>query len=460
VARYRFGDFVLSPRRRVLTRAGEVQPLIPRYFDLLVYLVERRGDAVHRREIFDRVWSDVIVSDSALSQAVRTIRRVLDDDSRDPRFVRTVSRHGYQFVFAAVIEEDDTQDLTAGLAPGAPDHPGVTAPDTTALPSGDPFAALLDRLTAPAHETTDVEEQRDAAEQLHALGTAEALRRLGTREGHARARALLRDTRWDVAGAAAVPILAAPAGAAAAWHLVVLRLGRAAALASARAAAAAAGGGAAGAVGGLAGGALLALTPGATAPLTVVPVLAALGATSGAVGGAGVGAGLAVAETVLRSRRALALVAGGALGGGLVGLGAQWLVRWTLAALVGLDVAIGGGFDGLVLGGVAALGYALGTRGTSWGIAAPRGRQRWRAAALTAGACGLTALALAAAGRPLVGGTIHVVAHAFAGAQVALTSLGQLIGEPGFGPVTAALLGLGEGALFGAGLALGLTRRP
>ena len=79
---------------------------------------------------------------------------------------------------------------------------------------------------------------------------------------------------------------------------------------------------------------------------------------------------------------------------------------------------------------------------------------------LTAVACGLAALALAAAGRPLVGGTIHEVAQAFAGAQVALTSLGRLIGEPGFGPVTAALLGLGEGALFGAGLALGLTRRP
>ena len=51
-----------------------------------------RGAAVHRREIFDRVWSDVIVSDSALSQAIRTIRRTLGDDSREPRFVRTVSR--------------------------------------------------------------------------------------------------------------------------------------------------------------------------------------------------------------------------------------------------------------------------------------------------------------------------------------------------------------------------------
>ena len=73
--RYRFSDFILSPRRRTLIRQGLEQPLIPRYFDLLVFLIERRHEAVHRRDIFDRVWNDVVVSDSALSQAIRTIRR-------------------------------------------------------------------------------------------------------------------------------------------------------------------------------------------------------------------------------------------------------------------------------------------------------------------------------------------------------------------------------------------------
>ena len=51
---------------------------------------------------------------------------------------------------------------------------------------------------------------RQAAETLHALGTAEALRRLDRRPGHARARAYLRDTRWDVPGAAPVPLLGQP----------------------------------------------------------------------------------------------------------------------------------------------------------------------------------------------------------------------------------------------------------
>lgn len=91
-------------------------PLIPRYFDLLVLLVERRHEAVHRREIFDSVWTDTSVSDSALSQAVRTIRRTLGDDSTEPRFIRTVSRHGYRFVFDEVIEEEDA-DASPGEVP-------------------------------------------------------------------------------------------------------------------------------------------------------------------------------------------------------------------------------------------------------------------------------------------------------------------------------------------------------
>src|SRR5688572_19738184 len=174
----------------MLLRNGREQPLIPRYFDLLVYLIERRGEAVHRREIFERIWSDVIVSDSALSQAVRTIRRVLGDDSREPRFVRTVSRHGYRFVFAEVIEEDDDGDWQD-------DRTDIPIPPAPPEAVSDPFEPLLQRVTRAATSPNDVEDQREAAELLHALGTSEAMRRLGARPRHAFARALLRDTRWD-----------------------------------------------------------------------------------------------------------------------------------------------------------------------------------------------------------------------------------------------------------------------
>lgn len=116
-AGYRFAEFELSVRERVLRRQGVPLPLIPRYFDLLVLLIARRPAVVTRREIFEVVWQDVIVSDGALTQAIRTLRRTLDDQSREPRFIRTVSRHGYSFVFDAV-EETPIGDVSITPSPG------------------------------------------------------------------------------------------------------------------------------------------------------------------------------------------------------------------------------------------------------------------------------------------------------------------------------------------------------
>jgi len=460
VPRYRFSEFLLSPRRRVLLRNGVEQPLIPRYFDLLVFLVERRGDAVHRRDIFDAVWTDVVVSDSALSQAIRTIRRVLDDDSREPRFVRTISRHGYQFLFTDVVEEDDGADWQ-GAAAQSPvvAAVGVSVEVPPVRTGSDPFPPLLERISRPAGTPADEEDQRDAAERLHALGTADALKRLSASGHHGFARALLRDTRWDTPQAGPVPILGEPDAPAAAWHLVRLRLHRAIGMVAARWASAAGGGAIAGAIGGCIGGLLLVAAPGNSSPAAVVPVLAAIGTVCGGIAGAGIGAGLAVAESVLRSWRTLGTIAGGALGGGLVGLAIQLLGGWTLEILEGATPHVGGGLQGLVIGGSAALGYALTTRHSLGGVPAPRGRARWRVALFTALACALGALAVSLTGRPLVGGTLHAIAHSSSGGPGLLGPLGRMIGEPGFGPVTAALIALGEGLTFGLGLALGLTRR-
>ena len=109
----------------MLVHDGHELPLIPRYFDLLVFLVERRHQAVHRREIFDGVWSDVVVSDSALSQAIRTLRRTLNEDPREPRFIRTVSRYGYRFVFPDVVEEEDDEKWPS--RPAEPPFEGTAA---------------------------------------------------------------------------------------------------------------------------------------------------------------------------------------------------------------------------------------------------------------------------------------------------------------------------------------------
>jgi DNA-binding winged helix-turn-helix (wHTH) protein len=447
--RYVFSEFTLSPARRVLLRSRREVPLIPRYFDLLVLLVERRNQAVHRREIMDAVWRDVVVSDGALSQAVRTLRRALGDDPREPVFIRTVSRHGYRFVFHEVVEQPDgeTVDLRGPVA---------AAPAPSPAAESDAFAAALDVLTAPGPLAD--EERREAAETLHTLGTEEALARLDHRPGLARARALLRDTRWDVAGAGPVPLRGQPDLTATMLWLVWLRLRRTVRVASRRWAAAAAGGALTGLLAGIAGGLVLRFGPGSRASEGVP---AALGFVVGGLGAAGVGAGLAAAEALFRSRRGAALVVGGALGGGAVGGGAHLLALWTIQSLFGRDLSpTAGGFEGLVLGGAAGLGYALTTRRAEGGMAAPREWARLRTVLVTGLCCAAAAAALAATGSYLGAMSLDFVAHAFPGSQVGLDPLSRLLGESEPGLVTRVVISGGEGLLFGAGLALGLTRRP
>jgi DNA-binding winged helix-turn-helix (wHTH) protein len=451
--RYLFGDFVLSPSRRVLFHRGREVPLIPRYFDLLVLLVERRGEAVHRREIFDAVWSDVVVSDGALSQAVRTLRRALGDDSRESAFIRTVSRHGYRFSFAEVVEEPDEGPLPA---PATPSPPPSAAPSPS---EGDAFEAALESLLSPG--PLDGDDRRDAAEALHALGTAETLRRLGRRAGHERARALLRDTRWDVAGAGAVPLVGQAGLLKTVGWLVWLRLRRAVRLAGGRWAGATGGGALAGLLAGVLGGVALRFGPGSRAADSVPIVLGLVGAAIGGAGATGVGAGLAAAEALVRSFRGAALMLFGALGGGIVGAGAHLLALWTIQGLFGRDLSpIAGGFEGMVLGAAAGVGYALATPRAEGGMAAPRGPARARAVLVTGLACAAAAVGLAATGSYLGAMSLDFMAHSFPGSQVGLAPLSRLLGEPEPGLLTRVVISAWEGLMFGAGLVLGLTRRP
>jgi DNA-binding winged helix-turn-helix (wHTH) protein len=447
--RYRFAEFTLSPARRALFRGGREVPLIPRYLDLLLLLVERRSVALHRQEIFDRVWSDVVVSDGALSQAVRTLRRTLGEDG-DHTFVRTVSRHGYQFVCPVVEEEDGGDEAipAAGSAAAAPPSPAAAT---------DAVAAGLARLLDPS--ATD-ESLRDAAEELHALGTAQALQRLDRRPGHARAWAHLRDSRWDVPGAGPVPLLAPPAGPAAWVALAGLRLRRALRLAGARWAGAAAGGAAAGALAGFLGGLAMAAMGGSGAP-SLLGALALVGAVVAGVGAAGVGGGLAAAEALVRSRRTPALAVLGALSGGAVGLIAGRIASSLLDTLFGLgQPSVGGGWEGLWLGAAAGLGYGLATRRMVDGAPAPRGRARRVTIAATALACGVAGGLVASSGGRLGAMSLASIVDTFPRTRVRLDVLGRPLGEGVLGPRTRAVLGLGEGLLFGAGLAAGLTRRP
>src|SRR5260221_255406 len=65
---------------------------------LLLCLAERAGEVVSIEDLLDRVWPEVIVTPDSVYQAVATLRRLLGDDPRRPRYIATAPRLGYRMV--------------------------------------------------------------------------------------------------------------------------------------------------------------------------------------------------------------------------------------------------------------------------------------------------------------------------------------------------------------------------
>ena len=100
----RFDGFALDRADRQVCRDGAPLELGSRYFDALVLLVEARGALVSKDRFMDEVWRGIPVTDEALTQCIRTLRRALGDEAGNPRFIQTVPKHGYRFL--AEVEEE------------------------------------------------------------------------------------------------------------------------------------------------------------------------------------------------------------------------------------------------------------------------------------------------------------------------------------------------------------------
>ncbi len=432
-ARYRFAEFTVSPSTRLLLKGDVEVPLIPRYFDLLVLLIERRAEVVTRDEIFDQVWSDVIVSDGALTQAVRILRRSLGDRAKDPRFIRTVSRHGYRFVY---------EELTTEASPD----------------NGELLTSALETLRNAAAPENDEEETRlrDAAETVLRSSPPEDLSRFGSV-----ARAMLREARWDLPDTRPAPLVRAPGPFTAVRILLGLRVRGAFRLIRKRWLGAVAGGVVSGALGGFLGAIVLRFGPGSLATAGVFIALPVVGAVVGGLGASGVGGGLAWAEALVRSSRSQALIILGGVFGGLVGGLTHFAGRYTVEGIFGRDLSpVGGGFEGLVLGAAVGVGYAIATPMRGGGMATPRGKERGRVALFAGITCALAGVALAWTGHHLGAMSLDLMAETFPGSQVSLDPLAQLLGETTPGTWTRCVISGFEGALFGFGVVFGLTRRP
>ena len=95
---FRFERFVLDPADRRLSRDDTPVEVNGRYFDALALLVSEQGRLVSKDRFLDEVWRGVPVTDEALTQCIKSLRKQLGDDAARPRFIETVPKHGYRFI--------------------------------------------------------------------------------------------------------------------------------------------------------------------------------------------------------------------------------------------------------------------------------------------------------------------------------------------------------------------------
>src|SRR5215469_13294408 len=121
---FRFADVEVREREFALTRAGRVLAVEPKAFRVLVFLLRNPQRLISKEELLNSVWGDVAVAEGSLTRCIWLLRRLLEDDTREPRYIETVATIGYRFVCPVEVSEDGRQGgeaapVSAEIANGA-----------------------------------------------------------------------------------------------------------------------------------------------------------------------------------------------------------------------------------------------------------------------------------------------------------------------------------------------------
>src|SRR3954463_11393294 len=94
----RFADYRFELTAGRLWHGPDEVRLTPKASAVLGELVAHAGQLVSKEMLFASVWPDTAVGDDALTTCIQEVRRALNDDPKQPRFIETRHRRGYRFL--------------------------------------------------------------------------------------------------------------------------------------------------------------------------------------------------------------------------------------------------------------------------------------------------------------------------------------------------------------------------
>src|ERR1700721_1524779 len=93
---FRFGDVEVRERGFSLVKAGETSSGEPKGLRVLLILLKNPQKLISKEELLNAVWGETAVSENSLPRSIALLRKLLGDDTRNPRYIETVATVGYR----------------------------------------------------------------------------------------------------------------------------------------------------------------------------------------------------------------------------------------------------------------------------------------------------------------------------------------------------------------------------
>ncbi|MFN0109923.1 MAG: winged helix-turn-helix domain-containing protein, partial [Blastocatellia bacterium] len=120
-----FGPFQLNVADRQLKREGEPAQLTPKLFDLLVFLLENSGRAISKDELLNKVWPDSFGSEENLSRHISMLRKALNGESSEQKYIETLPKFGYRFAEPVTLIAETIESVVAKTPSRPNDWSGI-----------------------------------------------------------------------------------------------------------------------------------------------------------------------------------------------------------------------------------------------------------------------------------------------------------------------------------------------
>jgi DNA-binding winged helix-turn-helix (wHTH) protein/TolB-like protein len=109
---FRVAEWTVEPQLNSLERNGQTVRMEPKVMQVLVCLAEHQGELVGKEHLIRAVWADTFVTDDVLTRCISELRKALNDDPKQPRFIETIPKGGYRLIAPVQRIQDSS------LAPG------------------------------------------------------------------------------------------------------------------------------------------------------------------------------------------------------------------------------------------------------------------------------------------------------------------------------------------------------